>query len=190
MVEPLITFDRAEHLYRIDGVVVPSVTQVLTGAGLVDSRYFNNDATNRGSAVALITELHDKGTLAEQSVPPGLRGYLEAWKSFLADSKCEITAIEEIVANGDCSYGGTLDRRANWGGVPYVLDIKTGAKAPWHSVQTAAYAYCFNPPVCGRACVYLRKEGKYSAVVHGALEGDWDVFRAALIVARWRNKHA
>ncbi len=59
-------------------------------------------------------------------------------------------------------------------------------RAPWHAVQTIAYAKCFNRPM-QRFALYLAESGKYLLEEHKDMS-DWDVFRGALAIMNWKRR--
>lgn len=182
-----LTFDAEKHQYRIDGQRVPSVTQVLQGAGLIDTTWFNDAARTRGTYVAQATEMYDKGTLDYDALDEGLRPYVMAWEKFLVENEVEIKAIEMMVCSEARRYAGTLDRIIAMGGgkYKYVLDIKTGSAAKWHSIQTAGYVQCL-PGYHRRASIILNNDGKYS--FHEHIESyDRGVFLSALNLYHWKS---
>ena len=191
---PILEYDDLTHTYKVDGVVYPSVTQVLTEAGFIDPTWFTEEGAERGSRIASVTEWHDTGVLNEVAFVeayPNEVGYLEAWKQFLSDRVGTILGIEERVYQDDYCFAGTLDRRV-WllgGVVKTVIDIKTGAKAWWHRYQTAAYMDCCEGAVGGRMAVYLKSNGTYTCDPHDNYTHDIDVFRAALCVANELRAH-
>jgi len=137
-----VEFDAATHTYTAGGVVLPSVTTVIRAAGLMNAAYIGAGTTvamERGSIVAELTELDDMGELDAGSVDPLLFGYLDAWRRFRADAGYAVEAdgIERRIANGACA--GTLDRVGKLNGIHTIIDIKTGAAAAWHKIQTAGY---------------------------------------------------
>ena len=72
------TFDPEEHRFSVNGVVWPSITQVLREAGMIDDRWFDEYSATRGSYVHKICELHEKGILDPKSVDDDLKGYFKA----------------------------------------------------------------------------------------------------------------
>lgn len=192
--DPVLEFDDPTHTYRVDGVVYPSVTQVLTEAGFIDPTRFTEEGAERGSRIASVTEWYDTGELNEAAFVkayPDEVGYLLAWKKFLRERVFAIVAIEEPVYNHAWGYAGTPDRRVQLiGGTGQcVPDIKTGAKAFWHGYQTAAYMDCCEGAVTTRMAVYLKPNGKYTCDPHDNYTHDIDVFRAALCVANELRAH-
>lgn len=188
-----LTFEPEDHVYRLDGVVIPSVTQVLDAAGFVDATWFTPEATQRGTDVHEITAIYDrqidkeKAECAIEKVYPEAIGYLRAWQSFLAESKATVLDIEQRSYNGVNRYAGTIDRRLSIRGVQTAVDIKTGQPEPWHALQLAAYAKC-EPYSRGRYTVYLRKDATFRVKTHTDTS-DWDVFLAALACFNWKKNH-
>lgn len=133
-----------------------------------------------------MTELEDAGALKMEEIPNTLGGYVDGWKKFKDDTGVEIVLSEEAVCNRIYRYAGTLDRMILWKGKKAVVDIKSGNSAPWHALQTMAYAKCYNEPLL-RFCLYLSNRGQYQLEEHKD-PSDWDVFRGALAVVNWKRK--
>ncbi len=181
----IIEFDESKHEYLINGQIVPSVTQILRAAGLIDDQWFTDESCIRGSYVAKATHYYDQGDLAVETVDPIIKPYLDAWIRFREESKIEVLASEERVYHSIYRYAGTLDRRARWRGKEMIIDIKTGAESDWHELQTAGYAMTFNRSIATGA-VYLKNDGAYRFVQHDLVRPR-DVFLAAIIISNWRN---
>jgi hypothetical protein len=183
------TFDAERHEYRVNGALYPSVTQVIRAAGLVDERYYTPESAALGQHVHATTALDDQGVLDEVSLDDRLRPYLAAWRRFRQLSGVTIQFIEW---RGWSPYGfaGAVDRLATWKARTWVLDIKTGAPQPWHALQTAAYVLLFGGKEHPRqrACVYLRDDGAFRFAEHSN-HSDVDVFRAALLLHQWKERH-
>lgn len=185
-----VEFDAATHTYTVDGKVLPSVTQILQEVGLVDSRWFNDEACERGQAVAIITELYDKGILVDESrIADGLRGYLDAWKGFCGAVGYVNGDIEQPLASLEMGYAGTPDRVCYCFARCTVLDIKAGVPMPHYEMQTAGYSRLVTPPVLHRACVYLQANGGYKIRQHDNPR-DWDDFAAALRIVNLKRSWA
>jgi outer membrane lipoprotein-sorting protein len=67
-------------------------------------------------------------------------------------------------------YGGTLDRTGvlmPYGGPSVLVDLKTGQKADWHAIQTAAYAELLNRAIhkpVKRFSLYLQEDGSIARI--------------------------
>ncbi len=184
--KPTLTFDAEKHEYRIDGERVPSVTQVLQGAGLIDTRWFTEETRQRGSCVAQATQFYDEGTLDYDALDDELKPYVMAWERFLVENEVEIEHVELRVCSPTRRFAGTLDREILLKKSRWILDIKTGAKPAWHGLQTAGYASC-RVGWYRRAGIILRDDGSYRFIEHSDLN-DREVFYAGLNLYHWKAK--
>jgi hypothetical protein len=180
-----LQFDAETHTYTLDGSALPSVTYILREAGLIGEWSSNTGPMTVGSYAHRLTEYDDKGELDADSVDPSLVGYLDAWRRFRTESGIEIVAIEKRVFHAAYRYAGTVDRVVAWNGLRSVIDIKTGSPAPWHALQTAAYANC-ETGIVHRASVYLSADGKYKVSEHESID-DFSVFVSALTLVNWKK---
>lgn len=185
----MIVFDALNHTYSEDGALLPSVTTVLAAEGFYNPKQFTEASGDRGTEIHLLTQLLDEGkkTLADYTLDP-LYPYALAWEKFKQDTGAQFIGIEVAVGGKDLGCAGTVDRFAEIRGPLYILDIKSGAKMPWHSIQTAGYKY-LSRRACRRACVYLKDSGKYEFVEYTD-RYDETVWKAALISYRWKQEYA
>ncbi len=81
-----LTFREEDHQYFWGKDEVPSVTQILAGAGLVDFSHVNEEtlkqAADFGTNVHNMTALYDRGELDVFGLDAPLVPYLEAWRKF------------------------------------------------------------------------------------------------------------
>jgi hypothetical protein len=186
-----LTFDEESHTYRINGQVVPSVTQVLSGAGLIDGKWFTEAGRTRGSYVALATELYDKDILDFDALDFELQQYVRAWGRFVMGFDVTVLEVEKRVFDATRRYAGTLDRVVTIGvdsTQRIVLDIKTGGKAKWHPLQTAAYAACLTG-LHKRASIILKDDATFQYVDHGNCHtADRAMFYSALNLYHWKKE--
>lgn len=160
-----LTFDEATHTYRVDGRVVPSVTQIL---GRVYRDVYANipghviDRKARlGTAVHKAIELElDGGRLNWETLHPEVRPYMESWARWWSEqSPGEFTSERQSYA--PAGYGMTTDFSGVLGGELTLIDWKiTGSRVKTHPIQIAAYDYGsgMKHQVCG--CLYLRPDGE------------------------------
>lgn len=139
-----LRFQEDAHVYTLDGVVIPSNTQVLTAEGLIDKTFYSEDGRERGTRVHAACWFADEGKLDWDTVAEDERGYIRAFEKFKRESEW-ITDFNELPVWGSPGFGTRLDllgvgvfkvgdtflrRRA-------VVDIKTGVVPPWVGLQTA-----------------------------------------------------
>lgn len=157
-----MTFDPVLHEYRDGEVIIPSVTQVLKRAGLIDDQWYSEEARERGSAVHELCERFTKGIRADEiGRPLASLEYVNAFAAWMKKSRAYAIETESLIdrtLNG-YRYAGKFDLLAEIGGRKILVDYKTGPKAPWHPTQIAAYALGSNPD--GAMVLYLKKDGKF-----------------------------
>lgn len=161
-----LTYDDNRHEYRLDGVLVPSVTQALKLAGLIDLRWFTADDAALGTAVHAVCEQIDvvrqhgatvnvfdcieaaRVQLADQRYAlPRLmlddsraQARADAYARLVRDEQIEYAGIEVMTAHQQLRYGCRMDRVvARLRGAGGVLEIKPPTAADWHGVQLALY---------------------------------------------------
>ena len=195
-------FDQETHRYMLGDRPMPSVTQVLAETGIIDTRFFTEDARDRGTAVHLATQYLDEGDLDMESVDPAIRPYLDAWELAIDELGIRILEIEKRVWSSTYGYAGTLDRVATINDEKAIIDIKTGGKpGPATALQLAAYAEAYasghDPDVVGglrppvsyrRFAIWLRNDGTYRPIEYTD-RSDINVFRAAVAVWNWKESH-
>lgn len=193
-------FDPQTHTYKLDGVEIPSVTQVLTGVGLIDATWFTEESAWRGSVVHACCQYDDEGDLDESSVPEEAWGYLRGWRRFKSET-C-IREFQEIEKPHFYDlYAGTPDRIVTYTDSPdglhlnsagIVLDIKTGAIYPSTAIQLAAYAHLVRPHLpLRRIAVRISADGTYRLqefpIRHQ--RSDLQIFQCALACLNWKRRN-
>lgn len=190
-----LMFDALSHTYTVDGRRVPSVTQVLELAGLVDKTWFTDFGRDRGTYVHEMLELDDQGDLNEDALDPQLVPYLTAWRACCAAAGAAWTHIEHRMADATVGVAGTADRIGTFAGSVTIADIKSGHPEDYIAIQLGGYAYLAeltgtvpSAKRVKRIGVFVRGDGSYRVVEYPDRR-DIDIFRAALAVAQWRLAH-
>jgi hypothetical protein len=188
-------FDPDAHIYRINGQIVPSVTQLLKPIGPDFSMVaFDVLEAKRalGVAVHLACELDDDDDLDDDGLDPVLVPYLSAWRKFKADTRAMIVMNERQLGHPALQYAGTLDRLAKIRSDMWLLDIKTSAEPhASYGVQLSGYeellrADEFTDQPLTRATVHLRDDGTYR--LHEFKNpNDHAAFRACLSIHHWKE---
>lgn len=189
-----VVFDAVAHRYTLpNGRILPSVTQVIHEAGLVDTTWFTDEARERGTAVHLAIALGDD--LDFEALDDRLRPYVDGWRAFLVDTRAEVLVTERRVCDPVAGYAGTLDsilRMPDLG--DYLIDVKSGGLPATVGLQTAAYrrAYLLDqmtPTPLRRGCVHLPGDGSYRFVQLTDRQ-DEATFLAALRISLWKRQHS
>lgn len=180
-----LAFDETNHTYTLGERRLPSVTSILKGAGLIDNSHWSDEAAWRGTCVHKALEYDDQGDLDETALDSSIQLYLEGWRRFRREFPCTVKKAELRMHHPILMYAGTLDRVVEVGGIPAIIEIKTGQPHSWHHLQTAAYAGLYEPSAA-RFAVYLRPDATYQMVQHKDRR-DWEVWKGALTVYGWKK---
>ena len=167
-------FDPELHIYyQDDGVTeMPGVTSILEKAGYIDTRWFDAESRDRGTAVHDFCERYAHGERFDK-LGRELRSleYVNAFAAWMRDSGAYAVTTEGLVSNciNGKWYGGKFDGLYEISGKIVLIDVKTGAKAKWHKMQLAAYAMAkLNPSAL--VDLYLRADGSYKTDLLNAAE--------------------
>lgn len=100
----MLVFDKLTHTYQLDGVRLPSVTQILQASGLIDFSKIPSrillEARDRGSAVHEALHYYNENDLDVDAFCadfPDYAPYVQAWLAFRAESGFELaTSFEQL----------------------------------------------------------------------------------------------
>lgn len=185
----MLTFDRDKHEYRLNGRVVPSVTQILDS--FVDLSRIPADVLERkrqiGTAVHAAIDLDCSNDLDEESIAPAWAGYFAGWRKFKAESGFIVESSERQVADKSGAYAGTLDLIGELPKHRALIDTKcTTSLYPTVGPQTAAYAKAAGETRIARYALLLTPDGRYN-LEPLTNPNDFAVFNAALVIHYWRK---
>ena len=171
-----LEFNDDKHEYRVNGKVIPSVTELCGPLTYSKYRVDNaviEQAAFRGSMVHELTALWDRGDLEEDGVlAPDVGLYLMAWIQFCRDYQPKWQYIEIPLA---CrTYAGTIDRIGEIDGNLVVVDIKTTSsmdRANKIALSMQLFGYCdlcfyndIHTNYVKSLGVQLKKDGTYSVI--------------------------
>ena len=167
--EPVSEFDPAEHIYKVEGIEVPSVTTILQEMGFMKALSFYTPAgASRGTYIHSLVEQYNLGTMDWGEVGeylPEIEAYIQAKEEL----KMEVLLTEQRMFNRSMWIAGTVDNVSLIRNeeVPYLIDLKTGAPAKWHVLQLILYGAMIKwetETPLKMAILYLQKDGKYKFV--------------------------
>ena len=166
-----LTFEEESHTYRLDGEIIPSVSQIIDAAGYWGEKKgsFAPGAAEKGRRIHQAIELLNLKQLDWKQIEgtgyePYLRGY-EMWRT---DWRPEIREIECRLV-GECHgvvYAGTVDLIADVRGALQILDVKTGRQYPKpYRAQLGGYMIAYQQErerkVDGLAGLHVNDKGRY-----------------------------
>jgi hypothetical protein len=200
-----LDFEPQTHTYRVDGHIVPSVTQLLDDAGLtpdysVVPPRVREHARARGIHVDACCDLLDQDDLDWASVHPEAVPYVESWARFCAAEGYAPVCGQVPLYHPRYGYAGTADSIGTLNGSWVVVERKATTKmAATYGLQTAGYAQpglWVAPPGGGRLepaawpaparlGVQLKRDGSYLVVPYDDAE-DLSAFLGVVALFRWR----
>jgi hypothetical protein len=191
-----LTFDEGTHTYRLDGQVVPSVTQVIRPLFASAQQWWKDEHRERGTKVHEATFLYDHDNLPEP-YDPEIAGYVEAYVRFREETGWSMWVAEKRICSQHYRFGGTLDRLFTTDdGATVLVDIKTSRTvSKVAGLQLAAYSLAFEEMEHGcyivnhHYALHLSPDGKYRLVRFDDMAEARQAFLAALTLHNWRAKH-
>lgn len=195
-----LTFDEKKHEYRVDGCVIPSVTQILESNGFSDFSQVPAEVLNRsslfGKAVHKTIELHCKGTLDILSLDNNLVPHLACWKSFILDFDY---SFQQAEVKGYCEkyrfcytfdqQGTLLFKGRRWN---CLIDIKTGHPKQCDKVQVnGGYALAVDRNIL-TGILYLNPEFTprgYKIIFSMDNKRDQAIFLSALTIHNYKKEN-
>ena len=193
----VLTFDPERHIYRLDGVILPSVTQIMRP--LSDEKYKDIDqdvleaAAQRGTAVHSACEFF--GLHGAEEIEPEYQMYFDAFLAWNREHDVKYIKTEQAIWHKQLLYAGTLDLIASVDGVLTLVDYKTTYKINdmLTSVQLEAYLRALESHGGGadeKAILQLRKNGTYCYKTYPAHDLEaWDVFTSLLKIRAYIDKN-
>ena len=163
---PELSFDEMAHTYRLNGIPVPGVSEImepLTGAhyGGIDDDTLTR-AASRGTAIHHAIE--NWLAFGIDDAPPEYLGYYEAFKAWFKNEQPDFVLSERKVYHKILRYAGTVDLLCDIRGETTLIDIKTSPKVAEMLVRVQLEAYAralsshgINASV--KSVLHLKKDG-------------------------------
>lgn len=186
------------HIYRLDGVPIPGVSEILQAAGISDFSAIPADRIEAscqfGVAVHKACELSDLGTLDIGVLDNNLRPYLQGWETFRQEYGVSCEAIEQKLYHPLYRFAGTIDRIAHWriDDSLLIIDIKSGADNPAIAIQLRAYELLVKGNTqtkekIKRVAVMLNDTGTYKIKEYND-KNDINIFLSALSIYNFKRR--
>ena len=159
-----LEFDQATHTYKLDGVIVPSVTQILNE--LVPIQYKAGDwYLQRGKAVHACAAFIAKGI--DFDFNEQIAGQVAAIRKFFDEIKPEVIEIEKPVFSMTYRFAGTFDLKVKINFAKILIEYKSSFSIYRTALQLAAYSLCnsdstimLKPVLLGMG-IEIREDGTY-----------------------------
>lgn len=194
---PTLTFSPDTHEYRLDGIIIPSVTQIMEPLSrakykTVDEEILRSAAKRGSEAHEAIEFLVRYGILecSQQAKP-----YVEAYTKWADKYKPQTIHTEQATWHKMLMYAGTVDSVSLIGGKKTLIDYKTTAELNdmLTTVQLEAYAQALRSQgidVEQKAILHLRKDGTYQFKLYPLHDVEaWKTFSALLTIRAHIKKY-
>ena len=185
----MLTFDEEEHRYYLDGTELPSVTTILTEAGLKGAAWYKPEYALIGKRRHKAVELYNLGTLDWSTVHEDDLKYMEGFILALKELDIVVEKAEQMMYHELYRYAGTVDMLGTVREAPFVIDLKGVTHERWHELQLILYGNMalFDGEKPGIMSLHPNpKTGKYKHFIY-----TYDDERAALgalAVAQWKRR--
>lgn len=185
-----LTFDEGPHIYRLDGIEIPSVSEIMEPiraahyAGISDKTLEN--AANKGTAVHNAIENFLKFEIEDVSAEH--YGYFAAFMDWYRYRHPELIGSEIRMYHKILRYGGTCDLLCIIDEKVWLIDFKTTYTISEMScgVQLEGYAQAFASfgyKIDQKMILHLKRDGCWKEYLFPAKDPDrWRVFGACKIV--------
>lgn len=189
----MVYFEADTHTYTDEeGLVLPSVTQVLKDVGIIDSSKYTEGSAEWGTEIHGCLQRIDEGLeQSELYIGTDVYPYVAAHEQFKHDTGFKVTGVEVIYGSEGYRFAGMIDRIGVLNGKDCIIDIKTGGKENWHSLQLAGYELLLQDPIhysyVKRYALHLKNTGKYSLIEYKD-RTDKHHFLCALDVHHWKRE--
>ena len=143
-------------------------------------------AQERGKTIHSLIEAYKKTGAVIDTVPEHLKGYANAFYSWVGVNKIEIVENEKTVINEDYKYAGTLDLLVRVNGEDYLIDAKTGKDIYLEStLQLSAYQKALGGIAPKIGVLLLKEDGEYK---FATVNPRFDVFLNCKALWEWMNE--
>ena len=154
----MLEFNEETHTYKLDGKVIPSVTQIIDE--LLPTNYKPNDwYLQRGKAVHACAAMIARGV--DFVSDSRIDGQVRAIEKFFKEVKPEVFGVEIKLVSKSYRYGGTYDLAARIDGKYVLVDYKGTVEIERTGLQLAAYSRLCIPLIVYGIGVEIREDGTY-----------------------------
>jgi len=193
---PELTFEERWHVYRLNGLEIPSVTTLMKPLsdgiyGFIDREVLNRAAA-RGTAVHNAIENYVKFGI--EDISPEHAGYFNGFLKWYTEHGVTPYGSEVRLYHKAFLYAGTADMMAGVDGLDTLVDFKTSSAVypMLCGVQLEAYnraAKSHGMELQRKVIVHLKKDGNYQMIPFPLEDTEcWRVFTALITVRSYQQK--
>lgn len=192
---PELAFEEADHIYRLNGVEIPSVTTLMKP--LSNAFYKDIDpgilerAAQRGTAVHNACE--NFALYGIEDICPAYAGYFAGFLRWWEENDPVVYATETRFYHKIMRYAGTADLICGIGGERVMIDYKTSAQVnnKLCAIQMEGYDRALEShgvKIDRRIILHLGKNGTAKPVEFRRDAKNWSVFSSLLTIHNYMNE--
>jgi hypothetical protein len=192
---PELTFEEKRHIYKLNGIEIPSVSKVMEP--LSSNEYGAVDSTTMKMAAYRGTTVHQAIEnyllFGIEDIVPEYAGFFVAFRSWYSKKKPQEINAENRIYHKIMRYGGTVDLTCRIGDKLCCVDFKTSSQIieKLARVQLEAYSRAFEShgiKFDAKIVVHLKKDGAVSVKELPLVDTEvWTVFGNLLNVHNFLN---
>ena len=196
---PELSFDERRHIYRLNGLLIPSVTTVMKPLSEEVYKGIDEEVLNRAAArgTAVHNAIENYVKFGIEDIEPDYAGYFRAFLAWYREHKVHPHGTEIKLYHKSLLYAGTADMAADVDGLPMLVDFKTSATVSRMlcGVQLEAYdrawrSHTGEGEFKQKVIVHLKKDGFYEMILFTGTETEcWRVFTALLTIRNYKQKY-
>lgn len=191
-----LAFSEADHIYRLNGVIIPSVSKIIepvsnAAYGTINPVVLQN-AADRGTTVHKAIE--DYNNYGIMDIEKNLSGYADAYTNWYEMRMPEVEQCEVRIYHKVMRYGGMADLLARIDGKRWLIDYKTSYKVvdKTYRLQLEAYVQALaslGVQVDEKMVLHLTRDGGFEEVFYPIKDAEaWRVFGACKSIYDYNNK--
>ena len=191
---PELTFEETRHIYRLNGMEIPSVTTLMKPLSDDFYRTVNQSVLDRAAkrGTAIHNAIENFTEFGAEDIDPQYAGYFSAFLQWWNLRKPVPLAMEQRVYHKILRYAGTADLICDIGGRLTLVDYKSSAQVNTKlcAVQLEGYDRAFEShgvKVDDRLILHLSKDG-YQEVPFQRSSKCWSVMSSLMTIKNYINE--
>ncbi len=193
-----LTFEESKHIYRLNGMVLPSVTTLMkplsdTIYGSIDKEVLDK-AARKGTAVHSAIETYSNFGIID--IDTENKPYFDGYLKFAEEHSVKVYGSEIRLYHKELLYAGTADMIAYVDDKLTLVDFKTSYSVSdmLCGVQLEAYeralvSHELDFKIQQKVIVHLKKDGSYALHSFKVKDAEcWKVFNALVTINNYKKK--
>ncbi len=193
---PDLILDEKEHIYRLDGRILPGVTKILEH-NFGTRPYWTERSAEKGKALHLAIHYLVTGGVDWNTVNDEIKPKVEAFQKFLKETGYKIIDSEIKLFSQRYQFAGTIDLILEGDRTLILADIKSSIE-PMVDLQLGGYSILYNEyteflpakkKIKKAIAIELKENGNYNLRWVKDLKRSKRIFLSCHAVAGWKSEN-